>query len=126
MNGRNQAHWTLFGQQGFPAISVPAGFTKQVYDRVPDAASTDGTGTRLVGPVAARLPVGVDFAARPFGNRHCCGLPPPMKGSPNTGSSRRNFVVHSLPERSSRWLEGAGVNTRKRRRSEVACPVNRS
>jgi amidase len=64
VNGRNQAHWTLFGQQGFPAISVPAGFTTEVYDRVPDPESPDGT--RLVGPVAARLPVGVDFAARPF------------------------------------------------------------
>lgn len=66
VNGRNQAHWTVFGQNGFPAISVPAGFTKQVYDRIPDAASPDGTGTRMVGPVSARLPVGVDFAARPF------------------------------------------------------------
>ncbi len=65
VNGRNQAHWTLFGQQGFPAISVPAGFTTQVYDRVPDPASPDGT--RLVGPAAAHLPVGVDFASRPFG-----------------------------------------------------------
>jgi amidase len=65
VNGRNQAHWTLFGQQGFPAISVPAGFTTEVYDRVPDTLSPDGT--RLVGPVAARLPVGLDFAARPFG-----------------------------------------------------------
>jgi len=65
VNGRNQAHWTLFGQQGFPAISVPAGFTTEVYDRVPDPQSPDGT--RLVGPVPARLPVGVDFAARPFG-----------------------------------------------------------
>jgi amidase len=64
INGRNQAHWTLFGQQGFPAISVPAGFTTEVYDRVPDSQSPDGT--RLVGPVPARLPVGVDFAARPF------------------------------------------------------------
>jgi hypothetical protein len=34
-------------------------------DRVPDPQSPDGT--RLVGPVPARLPVGVDFAARPFG-----------------------------------------------------------
>src|SRR5207253_2736904 len=59
VNGRNQAHWTMFGQNGFPAITVPAGFTRQVYDRVPDSASADGTGTRLVGPVAARLPVGV-------------------------------------------------------------------
>jgi Asp-tRNA(Asn)/Glu-tRNA(Gln) amidotransferase A subunit family amidase len=67
VNGRNQAHWVIFGQQGFPAITVPAGFTSQIYDRVPDAASPDGTGTKLVGPVAARLPVGVDFAARPFG-----------------------------------------------------------
>jgi Asp-tRNA(Asn)/Glu-tRNA(Gln) amidotransferase A subunit family amidase len=65
LNGRNQAHWTVLGQNGFPAISVPAGFTRQVYDRVPDPASPDGTA--LVGPVAARLPVGVDFATRPFG-----------------------------------------------------------
>jgi amidase len=64
VNGRNQAHWTVLGQNGFPAISVPAGFTTQVYDRVPDPTSPDGT--RLVGPVAARLPQGVDFAARPF------------------------------------------------------------
>jgi Asp-tRNA(Asn)/Glu-tRNA(Gln) amidotransferase A subunit family amidase len=67
VNGRNQAHWVIFGQNGFPTITVPAGFTRQIYDRVPDPASPDGTGTRLVGPVAARLPVGVDFAARPFG-----------------------------------------------------------
>ena len=66
INGRNQAHWVIFGQNGFPAISVPAGFTKEIYDRVPDPMSADGTGTRLVGPIAARLPVGVDFAARPF------------------------------------------------------------
>jgi Asp-tRNA(Asn)/Glu-tRNA(Gln) amidotransferase A subunit family amidase len=65
VNGRNQAHWTILGQNGFPAITVPAGFTAQVYDRVPHASSPDGT--RLVGPIAARLPVGVDFAARPFG-----------------------------------------------------------
>ena len=63
-NGRNQAHWTIFGRQGFPAITVPAGFTRQVYDRVPDPGSPDGT--RLVGPVLAVLPVGIDFAARPF------------------------------------------------------------
>ncbi len=66
VNGRKQAHWVIFGQNGFPAITVPAGFTRQVYDRVPDAASADGTGTRLVGPVPARVPAGVDFAARPF------------------------------------------------------------
>src|SRR6185369_6938945 len=60
-NGRNAIGWSLFGQQGFPVITVPAGFTTAVWDRVPD-----GNGTRLVGPVPAKLPVGVDFIERPF------------------------------------------------------------
>lgn len=64
VNGRNQAHWIIFGYNGFPTITVPAGFTEQVYDRVPDPSSPDGT--RMVGPVPAKLPVGLDFAARPF------------------------------------------------------------
>jgi Asp-tRNA(Asn)/Glu-tRNA(Gln) amidotransferase A subunit family amidase len=63
VNGRNPIGWSLIGQQGFPAITVPAGFTTEVWDRVRD----DANGTRLVGPVAAALPVGVDFIARPFG-----------------------------------------------------------
>jgi Asp-tRNA(Asn)/Glu-tRNA(Gln) amidotransferase A subunit family amidase len=60
-NGRPPIGWSLIGQQGFPVITVPAGFTKNVWDRV-----ADGDGTRLVGPVQAALPVGVDFIARPF------------------------------------------------------------
>jgi Asp-tRNA(Asn)/Glu-tRNA(Gln) amidotransferase A subunit family amidase len=42
-------------------ITVPAGFTTAVWDRV-----AEGNGSRLVGPVPAALPVGVDFIARPF------------------------------------------------------------
>jgi Asp-tRNA(Asn)/Glu-tRNA(Gln) amidotransferase A subunit family amidase len=61
---RGVASWTIFGQQGFPTITVPAGFTTHVYDRVLDSSSADGT--RLVGPTPAKLPVGVDFAAKPF------------------------------------------------------------
>jgi len=30
VNGRNPIGWSLIGQQGFPAITVPAGFTSQV------------------------------------------------------------------------------------------------
>ena len=60
-NGRAPIGWSLIGQQGFPVITVPAGFTKTIWDRV-----AEGNGTRLVGPVAAALPVGVDFIARPF------------------------------------------------------------
>ena len=79
VNGRSPLGWTLLGAQGFPAITVPAGFTTQVYDRVrdptvprpptPEGASPDAPppeATRLVGPVAAKLPVGVGFLARPF------------------------------------------------------------
>ena len=63
VNGRTPIGWSLIGQQGFPAITVPAGFTTAVWDRV--AGGNDGA--RLAGPVPASLPVGVDFIAPPFG-----------------------------------------------------------
>jgi Asp-tRNA(Asn)/Glu-tRNA(Gln) amidotransferase A subunit family amidase len=79
--------WTFLGAQGFPVITVPAGFTTEVYDwvrdskaeEIPASAFTGGGGgergeprpiedrrLRLVGPVKAKLPVGVDFVGRPF------------------------------------------------------------
>jgi amidase len=61
VNGRSPVGWSFLGQQGFPAISIPAGFTTEVWDRV-----REGAEVRLVGPIPARLPVGVDFVARPF------------------------------------------------------------
>jgi Asp-tRNA(Asn)/Glu-tRNA(Gln) amidotransferase A subunit family amidase len=61
VNGRSPVGWSMLGQQGFPVITVPAGFTTEVWDRF-----RDGDTTRLVGPIAASLPVGVDFVARPF------------------------------------------------------------
>ncbi len=60
-NGRSPIGWSMFGQQGFPVITVPAGFTTEVWDRV-----TEGNATRLAGPVPAQIPVGVDFIGRPF------------------------------------------------------------
>jgi Asp-tRNA(Asn)/Glu-tRNA(Gln) amidotransferase A subunit family amidase len=79
INGRNSGGvWSFLGQQGFPVMTVPAGFTTFVYDRVADPngemppASESGldTGprvaTRLTGPAPARLPVGMDIVARPF------------------------------------------------------------
>ncbi len=49
-NGRSPIGWSLIGQQGFPAITVPAGFTTEIWDRV-----RDGDGTRLVGPSESEL-----------------------------------------------------------------------
>ncbi|HYT54899.1 MAG TPA: amidase family protein [Verrucomicrobiae bacterium] len=65
VNGRSHQAWTLLGTMGFPAITVPAGFTTQVFDRVRDANAPGGT--RLVGAVPAKLPVGIDFLTMPFG-----------------------------------------------------------
>jgi Asp-tRNA(Asn)/Glu-tRNA(Gln) amidotransferase A subunit family amidase len=88
INGRNGGGvWSFLGAQGFPVITVPAGFTSEVYDLVrdptapktPDSAWEGATGggggenrlagddrTRLIGPVKAKLPVGIDFVGKPF------------------------------------------------------------
>jgi amidase len=62
--GRTNSVWGLLGQHGIPTLSVPAGFTTHVFDRIRDAASPGGT--RLVGPIPAKLPVGIMFFGRPF------------------------------------------------------------
>ena len=49
---------------GFPAIVVPTGFTREVYDRVPDAK--DPNRSRLEGPKPDQIPVSMEFLARPF------------------------------------------------------------
>ena len=54
----------LSAMSGFPAIVVPAGFIREVYDRVPDAE--DPNGSRLEGPKPDELPVAMEFLARPF------------------------------------------------------------
>ena len=73
----NYGMWTFIGAQGLPAITVPAGFTTKVYDRVPDPSAPSPTPSSrggeegntpmiTLGAVAAKLPVGVDFLGRPF------------------------------------------------------------
>jgi amidase len=64
LEGRTNSVWGLLGQHGIPTLSVPAGFTTRVFDRVRDSAAPGGT--RLVGPVPAKLPVGIMFWGRPF------------------------------------------------------------
>ena len=68
----NYGMWTFLGVQGLPAITVPAGFTTQVWDRVPDPNAPQPKdedspmATIVTGPVKVRLPVGMDFLGRPF------------------------------------------------------------
>ena len=57
VNGRG-LNWTTISSRGFPALTVPAGFTTRVYD-------LDDAGVR--GPATpGALPVGIDILALPF------------------------------------------------------------
>ena len=64
LEGRTNSVWGQLGQHGVPTLSVPMGFTTHVFDRVRDAAAPGGT--RLTGPIPARLPLGIMFFGRPF------------------------------------------------------------
>jgi amidase len=58
INDRSSGLWTYINSRGFPAMTVPAGFTTIVYDRAPNG--------QLLPPIAAALPVGIDFLGLPF------------------------------------------------------------
>jgi Asp-tRNA(Asn)/Glu-tRNA(Gln) amidotransferase A subunit family amidase len=58
VNNRSATVWTLINSRGFPAMTVPAGFTTEVFDRN-DAGE-------LIGPIPAKLPVGMDILSAPF------------------------------------------------------------
>jgi Asp-tRNA(Asn)/Glu-tRNA(Gln) amidotransferase A subunit family amidase len=58
VNDRSAGLWTYINSRGFPAMTVPAGFTTQVYDR-------DAKG-QLLPPKPAALPVGMDILGLPF------------------------------------------------------------
>lgn len=58
VNDRPGSIWTQINRSGFPAMTVPAGFTTKVYDQGPDG--------EFLPAKAAKLPVGIDFLGLPF------------------------------------------------------------
>jgi amidase len=59
--------WRLSPNGGLPTIAVPAGYTKEVYDRaIVRGADGSKQAGDLVGPKALALPVSIDFLGRPF------------------------------------------------------------
>ena len=101
--------WSFLGQQGFPTITVPAGFTSEVYDREIDPSApkdADGDpGTKLVGPTPARLPVGIDFLARPFGEPVLLTIASAYESVTHHREPPPGFGVLSVPELSSRAVD---------------------
>jgi amidase len=64
---RGPLTWRLSPNGGFPTIAVPAGYTKDVYDRAVVRGADGGKQPGdLVGPKPLALPVSIDFLGRPF------------------------------------------------------------
>jgi Asp-tRNA(Asn)/Glu-tRNA(Gln) amidotransferase A subunit family amidase len=51
---------------GLPAIVVPAGFTREVYDRIPVRGNGRVSAGELDGPKAVQLPVAIEFLGRAY------------------------------------------------------------
>lgn len=97
VNDRSSGLWTYINSRGFPALTVPAGFTTHVYDR--------NASGQLLPAIPAALPVGIDFLGLPFSEatlfeigaayeaatRH--RTPPPEFGPVTAGTTARAAQV---------------------------------
>jgi amidase len=64
---RGPLTWRLSPNGGFPTVAVPAGYTKEVYDRAVVRGADGGKQAGdLAGPKPLALPVSIDFLGRPF------------------------------------------------------------
>ena len=97
VNGRSPVGWSMLGQQGFPVITVPAGFTTEIWDRV-----RDGDGTRLVGPIRGQASSRRRFRRRVRSTKRCC-FASRLRTRP-----QRSTVSHHAA--SGRWRESRSVS----------------
>ena len=105
-NGRTPIGWSMFGQQGFPVIAVPAGFTTAVWDR-----ERDGNETRLVGPIRRSCPSASISSPGRSVSRCCSASRPPMKPRRRTGGRPKVLVrCHDRGDRRQRASK-VGVRT---------------
>lgn len=82
----------LGSQTGFPSIIMPAGFTTEVYDWVPDPANA--ARTILGNAVPAQVPVGIEFLGVPFSEPLLLKL---ASGFESVARHRRAPVEYSEP-----------------------------
>jgi hypothetical protein len=90
-------------------MTVPAGFTTHVFDRVVDPS--DPNGRLLVGPVPAKLPVGIDILALPFGEPTIIKIASPMKQKRSTVTLRLtqpNILVYCFTHTCEAYAERGG------------------
>ena len=126
MNDRSSGLWTYINSRGFPAMTVPAGFTTQVYDR--------GASGQLLPPIPAALPVGIDFLGLPFGEPTLFEIaaayeaatqhrkPPPDFGPSTTGRRARCERAERAPsDARPAWLQ-RGRAARDRRELGTSRP----
>lgn len=85
--GRTNSVWGLLGQHGIPTLSVPAGFTTKVFDRVRDAAALAARAWQS--PFRPSFRSGSCSSAGPFPSRLCCGSLRPTRLQQNTAFRRR-------------------------------------
>jgi Asp-tRNA(Asn)/Glu-tRNA(Gln) amidotransferase A subunit family amidase len=107
INGRGNGIWTAINSRGFPAMTVPAGFTTVVYDRAADGS--------LLPPIPKALPVGIDFLGRPFSEHTLFAI----------ASAYEAFTRHRTPPPDFGPLDDVGKPPHKPRGKPRAMPKPR-
>lgn len=109
VNDRSSGLWTYVNSRGFPAMTVPAGFTTVVYDRAADGS--------LLPAIPAKLPVGIDILGLPFGEPTLFAI----------GAAYEAATRHRTPPPDFGPLASDGTPPRGRRRGHArAMPAPRA